>query len=209
MEFYEAVAKRRTAREFLKKDVAPEAIQRIIEASYKAPNWNHNRNWHYIILHSEEEKEAVLAYAKKIADKFDAEKYLHIPRPYPVTLGQKMFAHAMPRQYTMLKEAPYIIIPVFRAKEVSGGSFSALNPFATIWTAVENLFLAAAAEGLSCSMRIPSNEEHEDVKKKLKVPATYRMPVFIGVGYADPGEHELEQAVPNLEKQLHYGRWKK
>lgn len=74
---------------------------------------------------------------------------------------------------------------LFRAKEVGGGSFSALNPFATIWCAVENIFLAAAAEGLGCSMRIPMDEEHEAVKKALKVSATYRLPVFIGIGHAD------------------------
>ena len=73
---------------------------------------------------------------------------------------------------------------------------------------IENIFLAAAAEGLGCSMRIPLNEEHDIVKAKLKVPPTYRIPVFIGIGYADPNEIILEQNAADLEKQLHYGRWK-
>lgn len=108
----------------------------------------------------------------------------------------------------MLKDAPYVIIQVYQAKNVSGGDFSALNPFTTVWCSIENLFLAAAAEGLSCSMRIPMNDEHEEVKKKLKVPPTYKMPVFIGIGYADPAEKELEQVEPGFEKQLHYGSWR-
>ena len=207
MEFYEVIKNRRTTREFLDKDVDPAVIQRILEAAYAAPTWNHKRKWHFIILHTPEEKE-VFSFAKKTADKFDAEKYLNVPRPYPVTLGQKMYAHAMPRQYSMLHEAPYVIIPVYQAKNVSGGDFSALNPFTTVWCSIENLFLAAAAEGLSCSMRIPTNEEHEEVKKKLKVPPTYKMPVFIGIGYADPEEKELEQVEPDFEKQLHYGSWR-
>lgn len=208
MEFYDVIDKRRTAREFLDREVEPEAIERILKAAYKAPTWNHNRNWHFIILKTDEEKEAVLEYAKKAADKFDAEKYLNVPRPYPVTLGQKMYAYAMPRQYSMLKDAAYIIIPVFRAKDVSGGDLSRWNPFSTIWCSIENIFLAATAEGLSCSMRIPMNGEHDAVKKKLKVPPTYRMPVFIGIGHADPDEEEQEQCEPNLDKQLHYGRWR-
>lgn len=57
-------------------------------------------------------------------------------------------------------------------------------------------------------MRIPLNEEHDIVKAKLKVPATYMIPVFIGVGYANPEEHELEQKMPDLEKQMHFGRWR-
>ena len=86
-------------------------------------------------------------------------------RRIPITLGQKMYAHAMPKQFTMLKHAPYVIIPVFKSKEVTGGSFSALNPFSTIWCVIENIFLAA----------------------------TYMIPIFIRIGYADSNEHELEQ----------------
>ena len=73
---------------------------------------------------------------------------------------------------------------------------------------IENIFLAATAEGLGCSMRIPLNEEHDIVKAKLKVPPTYMIPVFIGIGYADPEETVLEQNMADLEKQLHFGRWK-
>ena len=208
MELYEAIEKRRTVREFLEKDVDFEAIKRILEAGNRAPTWDHNRRWQYIVLRTDEEKDAAFAYAKKFAGKFDAERYLNMPRPYPITLGQKMYGYAVPRQFTMLKNAPYVIIPVFRAKELNGEYVSKLNPFSTIWCVIENIFLAATAEGLACSMRIPLNEEHDVVKKILKVPPTYKIPVFIGIGYADPDEPELEQSYPDVESQLHFGAWR-
>ncbi len=208
MELYEAIEKRRTVREFLEKDVDFEAIKRILDAGNRAPTWDHNRRWQYIVLRTDEEKDAAFAYAKKLADKFDAERYLNMPRPYPITLGQKMYGYAVPRQFTMLKNAPYVIIPVFRAKELNGEYVSKLNPFSTIWCVIENIFLAATAEGLACSMRIPLNEEHDVVKKILKVPPTYKIPVFIGIGYADPDEPELEQSYPDVESQLHFGAWR-
>ena len=209
MDFYEAINKRRTVREFLDKDVDFETIKRILEAGNKAPTWNHNRNWSYIVLHTDEEKEFAFEYAKKMAAKFDADRYLNMPRPYPVTLAQKMYGYAVPRQFTMLKDAPYVIIPVFKCKELNGEYVSKLNPFSTIWCVIENIFLASTAEGLGCSMRIPLNEEHDIVKTKLKVPATYMIPVYIGIGYPDPNEKELEQSYPDIEKQLHFGKWKK
>lgn len=55
-------------------------------------------------------------------------------------------------------------------------------------------------------MRIPLNEEHDIVKAKLKVPPTYKIPVFIGIDYADPNETVLEQNAADLDKQLHDGR---
>ena len=208
VEFYEAIRKRRTIREFLEKDVDPEIIKRILEAGNQAPTWNHNRNWSYIILRTDEEKEYAFEYAKKFADKFDSEKYLNAPRPYPTTPAQKMYGYAVPKQFTMLKDAPWVVIPVFKCKELDGTYVSRLNPFSTIWCVIENILLAAAAEGLGCSMRIPLNEEHDIVKAKLKVPPTYMIPVFIGIGYADPNEIELEQNAADLDKQMHYGRWK-
>lgn len=57
-------------------------------------------------------------------------------------------------------------------------------------------------------MRIPLNGEHDMIKAKLKVPRTYMIPTYIGIGYADAKEHELEQSIANLDKQIHYGRWK-
>lgn len=195
-------------REFLDKEVNFETIKRILEAGNAAPTWNHNRNWSYIVLKTDEEKEFAFEHAKKLADKFDTDKYLNIPRPYQTTLAQKMYAYAMPRQYTMLKDAPYVIIPVFKSKELNSEYVSKLNPFSTIWCVIENIFLAATAEGLGCSMRIPLNEEHDIVKFRLKVPPTYMIPVFIGIGYANPNETLPEQNVADLDKQLHFGKWK-
>ena len=209
MDFTEVINKRRTSRQWLDKEVDFEAIKRILEAGNKAPTWDHHRSWQYIVLRTDEEKEYAFEHAKKIAGKFNAERYLNAPRPYPITLGQKMYAHAMPRQFTMLKDAPYVVIPVFKMKQVAGGeSFSRLNPFATAWSVIENIFLAATNEGLSCSMRIPLNEEHDIVKAKLKVPATYIIPCFIGIGYPDPNEPVLEQYQPNVDEQIRFGRWK-
>ena len=208
MKFYDVIDKRKTTREFLKKEVDFEIIRRILEAGNKAPTWDHNRNWQYIILRTEEEKEYAFEEAKKIAGKFNAERYLTMPRAYQITLGQKMYAYAMPKQFSMLKDAPYVIIPLFKAKELNGEYVSKLNPFATIWCVIENIFLAATAEGLSCSMRIPLNKEHDIVKAKLKVPPTYMIPVFIGIGYPDPDEPQLEQYKPDLDKQIRFGRWK-
>lgn len=208
MDLYEAIEKRRTTRQFLDKEVNFEAIKRILKAGTKAPTWDHSRRWEFIVLRTDEEKEFAFDYAKKIADKFDADRYLNMPRPYPVTLGQKMYGYAVPKQFSMLKDAPYVVIPVFRCKELKSEYVSKLNPFSTVWCVIENIFLAATAEGLACSMRIPLNEEHDIVKKKLKVPPTYMIPVFIGIGYADPDEPALEQYEVDIDKQIRFGSWK-
>ena len=69
MDFYDVINKRRTVREFLDKEVDFAIIKKILDAGNKAPTWNHNRNWNYIILKTKEEKEFAFTYAKKIANK--------------------------------------------------------------------------------------------------------------------------------------------
>ena len=91
MELYEAINKRKTTREFLDTEVDFEAIKRILEAGNKAPTWDHNRNWQFIALRTDEEKEYAFSEAKAVADKFDADRYLNMLRPYQITLGQKMY----------------------------------------------------------------------------------------------------------------------
>ena len=74
MELYEVINQRRTARKFLDKEVDFEAIKRILQAGNKAPSWDQNRNWQYIVLRTDEEKEFAFDDAKSIADKFDADR---------------------------------------------------------------------------------------------------------------------------------------
>ena len=57
-------------------------------------------------------------------------------------------------------------------------------------------------------MRIPLKEEIYSVKNKLKIPPTFMIPVFIGIGYPDLNEPKLEQNKPDINKQIRFGRWK-
>lgn len=208
MDFYEVLRKRRTHREWLDRDVDLCIIKRILEAANHAPTWNHNRNWQYIILRTAEEKEALFEEERKEAHKFNAESYLNMPRPYPITPGQRMYAYAMPRQFTMLVNAPYVVIPVFKCKALGGPHVSSLNPFSTIWCVIENILLAATNEGLSCSIRIPVGKDGDILKEKMKVPSSYMIPVIIGIGYPNPNEELPENNYPDIDKQLHFGKWK-
>ena len=102
MEFNEVINQRKTSREWTDKEVDFEAIKRILEAGMKAPSWDHYRSWQFIVLHEREDKERAFAYAKAVA-----KRYVDSNRTYTrPNLAQKMYAYAMPRQYTMLVDCP-------------------------------------------------------------------------------------------------------
>lgn len=60
MDFYEAVYRRRTIRDFAEKDVPADTVNRILQAGLKAPTNNHLREWEFVVLRSRQSIEAVL-----------------------------------------------------------------------------------------------------------------------------------------------------
>ena len=59
MDFYEAVYRRRTIRDFAEKDVPADTVNRILQAGLKAPTNNHLREWEFVVLRSRQSIEAV------------------------------------------------------------------------------------------------------------------------------------------------------
>ena len=204
MEFYEAVNNRHVVREWKSEDISREVLERMIAAGLKAPTHDHQRNWEFIILHGRQEKETALQFAKAWSASQEENKAVSAMGTVP----QRMYAYAMPRQYTMLLTAPYVVIPLFKgagifhAKAVNG-----LNSFASIWCVVENIFLAATAEGLACSLRIPVGEEGKQAASVLGVPEGYLIPCYIGIGHPAESAHIVEQVEKSVKDTLHFGRW--
>ncbi len=205
MELYEAINKRRTIREWQNKDVDISTIKRIIDAGLKAPTHNHMREWEFIILHTAEEKTKALKFTKEGVEQFKKENPID---SWPnKTIEQKMYKYAVPRQYDMLFNAPYVVIPLFKAKSLKAESVDQLNAFASIWCVIENIFLAATSEGLAYSMSVPIGEEGNKVCKELGVPADYMMPVYIGIGYPDNTAPDMKQYRYTADEKLHFGKW--
>lgn len=203
MEFSEVIDKRKTSREWTDKEVDFEAIKRIVGAGMKAPSWDHYRNWQFIVLHTKEEKENAFTYAKQVVNKFNIGRYEN----KKLNWAQEMYAYAMPRQYTMLTECPYVIIPLFKCSKLNAEWVSKLNPLTTVWCVVENIMLAAINEELGYSLRIPLNREHDVVLDKLGVPKGWMTPCFIGIGYPKEDERVLEQYDSTPDGHIHEGKW--
>lgn len=203
MDFNEVINRRKTSREWTNREVDFETIKRILEAGMKAPSWDHYRNWQFIVLHEQEDKERAFAYAKSVAKRYVDENRTYT-RP---NLAQKMYAYAMPRQFTMLVDCPYVIVPLFKCARLNAEWVSKLNPLSTAWCVAENIMLAVINEGLGYSLRIPLNREHDVVLNALGVPKGWMTPCFIGVGYPKADEAVPEQYSTNPEGHIHLGGW--
>jgi nitroreductase len=204
MEFYEVVNNRRTVRDFKYIKVKQEILERILEAGIKAPSNDHARNWEFIILEEKSEKDNALKFVKEWTDMNRENKWESLSG----TPSQKVYAYAIPRQYSMLADCPYVILPFFKAgKNVfSPTSVSSLNSFASIWCVIENIFLATTAEGLAYSLR-GVGDEGEKIAKAVGAPSGYLLPCYIGIGYPTDDAIELEQEEYIAKEKMHFGKW--
>ena len=199
MEFYDVVNKRRSIRQFEDKEIPRDILERILDAGLKAPSSNHQRRWELVTL----------------TEKAIIHDLAQIVRPYPCriteprTPQQEMFKIAYPRQRSMIEECACVVLPLFKQKypmtEDKNGY--GLMDYGAAWALVENMLLAATAEGLGSVVHIPVKKEPEKIKEFLKIPEGWYLPALVILGYASPDAEVPSQVKATVENKVHWNRW--
>lgn len=206
MELYEAIRKRRTVRDFSTKPVPEELLGRILSAGMRAPSHDHARDWHFVILRDPARIAEVLRQVSSGA----AVQTDIIDHWETATECQRaMYYDALPKQVKMLSQSRCLILPLFRAggELAAPHDISSLNSFASIWCLIQNILLAATAEGLCCALRIPILGEEKWVLETIHAPAGYRMPCYLAVGYAAPDAKIIQQQEIPFAERFHREQW--
>ena len=122
---------------------------------------------------------------------------------------KSMYYDALPKQVKMLSQSRCLILPLFRGGTdlMAPRDISSLNSFASIWCLIQNILLAATAEGLSCALRIPIMNEEAYVLKTIHAPEGYRMPCYLAAGYSAPDARIIQQQDIPFSARLHAETW--
>ena len=205
MDLYEAIDRRSSVRDFKDEAVPSEVIERIIGAAYKAPTNDHFRDWHFIVVTDKAVMRKVLEGIPKNLTVKDVDKMTFISDP----VQKESYQYAVPKQYSMLMNAAAVIIPLMKKKVdiLHPAGLSHLNCFASVWCSIENLWLAATAEGYGCNLRIPLGDEEQQAREAAGFPEEYMIPCFIGIGRPAEGAVRTKLLAPDMEKQLHWQKF--
>jgi len=205
LEFYEAVRKRRTVREFDSRPVEEEKLKRVLEAGLRAPANAHLKEWEYILLRDPENRRKALADALKARDLKDKKGVEELIKTMPYEALKEVYRKSLPLQLTMMLEAPELLIVCYKMRKplAQVKNLFELNNLASVWCAVENIVLAMAAEGLYGCTYSPYSTV--DLKKYLGVPSDMEVAVIIPIGY--PKTQPEEREAGDLEKRLHIDKW--
>ena len=120
-----------------------------------------------------------------------------------------MFKIAYPRQRSMIEESSCVVLPYFKIKYDPKDSRNdyGLMDYGAAWTLVENILLAATAEGLGSVVHIPVKKEPEQIREFMKVPAGYYLPTLIMLGYAVKNAELPAQVKATAENKVRWNKW--
>jgi len=205
MEFREVIERRRTIRDFQKREVPIKIIDYAIENGFKAPTYNHLRDWDFIIINSLESKFKLIE--SENLDKSIDLKSLENAFKNEELIMKEMYLDAIPKQKKMILEAPSVIVVVFKPKTKvdKAKRIYDLNCLASIWTCIENFLLSLAEHDVYGVTFIPQNIEI--LKEKLGIPDGLEIASIIPIGYKADDESILKQKAINIAERKHYERW--
>lgn len=208
MDFYEVLEKRRTYRDFSDREVSDEILKRVIGSAFKAPTNDHLRQLEFVVVRGREHIAKVIAPLAKNMAAFK-ELVAEVDESDDKD-KMAMFADALPKQQRMLMQSGLLIIPFFRQLTwplLKPVEQSSLNYFASAWCALENMLLAATAEGLGAVFHIPVSDEAEKIKEIVGAPERYEFTCLLTMGYPAENAFLPKQKVIDVESRIHTGIW--
>lgn len=196
----------------LRPDPIPEdVLRRIFEAAIWAPNGGNRQPWRMIAVRDAAPKMRMqelyaghwAAYAANAAKSFarlpEAERAKH---ERTIDAGNYLAAH--------MGEAPVLVVvcfnPALLAVTDSGQDRVSVVGGGSIYPAVENLLLAARAEGLGCVLTTLLCAEEPEIKKLLHIPAEWGTAAMIPLGYPVGQGHGPLSRKP-VSELFFNGRW--
>lgn len=208
MELYEVMEKRRTYRDFSDREVSDEKLHRVITAAFKAPTNDHLRQLEFVVIR---DRQRIAEVISPLAKNMAAFKELVAEVDESGDRDKMaMFADALPKQQRMLMQSGLLILPFYRQLTtplLQPTEQSSLNYFASAWCALENMLLAATAEGLGTVFHIPVSDEAEQIKRIVHAPDGYEFLCLLTMGYPAPDAFLPRQKEIDVEGRIHVGGW--
>ncbi|MEU8579919.1 nicotinate-nucleotide--dimethylbenzimidazole phosphoribosyltransferase [Streptomyces abikoensis] len=184
---HRVMRERRDIRKGFRRDpVPPEVLLRVLEAAHTAPSVGHSQPWDFVVIRSAETRKAMHELVARQREAY-----------------AKSLPKARAKQFKELKIEAILDTPVnivVTADPTRGGRHTLgrhtqpqMAPYSSA-LAVENLWLAARAEGLGVGW-VSFFDEREMVRA-LGLPEHLEVVAYLCVGYVDefPDEPELLQA---------------
>jgi len=173
MDFDEVVIKRRSIRKFKEDPVPEKVLLKVLEAGCWAPSAGNSQPWRFIVVTDVDVKQKIARVCTEFSRKAWAEFSPERARYLAARGGS--WDKSIVAKIPALIAVCYVVPERMRDELILGSA----------WVAIENMLLAATAEGLgSCIYTFYDIEEENNLKEILRVPDGFRIAAMIQLGYA-------------------------
>ncbi len=183
MDFFDVIHTQRSIRSFKPDPVPDEAIWKMIDAAIRAPSGSNTQPWGWLVVRDEEKKRI---FANAIRAGFEEGGRLQQMRENVAKIEDPTQRRMMERAINFfgnVDSAPVLIIPCLVNVTSPVSDMSGLFAGASIYGAVQNLMLAARAQGLG-TVLTTFNIAHEDLlRREFGLPENVRPVAVVPVGY--------------------------
>lgn len=191
-DLYKLIESRKSIRKYKRDPVSRDILERVLSAALHAPSGKNRQNWRFFVVEGEK-RDAYLKYSQK--------SWLGIKDVLQKRLKPSLYEFTE-RFFFTLGEAPVIIF----CYSINDSEERYHTSIGSVYMAVENMILAAVAEGLgTCPMGAPL-EIKEDVNKflnidQLEIPNGSEIELLCAVVMGWP-DHEPPKAPRQTENRI-------
>jgi nitroreductase len=193
MDVYEAIGKRRTIRAF-KQGVSEEQLRKLLLAGVKAPSGSNVQPWEFIIIDDSKILEQIAEHKYQQSLKMRIDQIIlndpsTIEQIYEQTLKLPS-SQRMKEQKNNYLNSTVVAVCNKKGHGIGRKPWMNIENIASTWMCIENIALAATADGLGVQISILREEHKIAVEKLLGLPEDHELAtmVLIGVKGEEPGE---------------------
>ena len=199
-DIYEVMQTQRAVRRWTAEPVPDDVIERIIRAATWAPSGSNMQPWGFVVIRDAARRKLV---ADAIRESF-AGFADRLPDPDTIEdpTQRRMIRGAM-NLFANFAAAPVLIIPCLVAAQSPAPE--GLLAGSSIYPSIQNLMLAARAEGLGTVLTTPQDGIMETLRSEIGIPSQAQPVAMIPMGWPDVNFGPVTRRP--LSEFLHWERW--
>jgi nitroreductase len=186
MDVYETIEKRRTIRAF-KQGVPEEQLRKLLLAGVKAPSGSNVQPWEFIVIDDSRIIEQIAEHKyqqtlKMVIDQMILDDPTIIEQIYQQTLKKPLSVQGATRQKSAYRNCTVIAVCNKKGHGIGRKPWMNVENIASTWMCIENMALAATADGLGIQISILREEHKIAVEQLLNIPEDYELATMLMIG---------------------------
>ena len=197
---YEVMQTQRAVRRWTDQPVPDDVIERIIRAATWAPSGSNLQPWGFVVIRDAERRELIAEAIRESFKQFAG----RLPDPDAIEdATQRRMIRGAVQLFGDFAAAPVLIIPCLVSAQSPAPT--GLLAGSSIYPSIQNLMLAARAEGLGTVLTTPQDGIMELLRSEIGIPEEALPVAMIPMGW--PAVNFGPVTRKPLEEFLHWERW--